>query len=76
MIRSVDVVVDVVVADVDDTAAVDDHMVVDVYIVVVVIDIIVEVVVDVVVVVVVVARSLGAFSAPMYCGVLYMLNTS
>ena len=52
-------------------------MVVDVYIVVVVIDIIVEVVVDVVVVVVVVvARSLGAFSAPMYCGVLYMLNTS
>ena len=75
MIRSVDVVVDVVVADVDDTAAVDDHMVVDVYIVVVVIDIIVEVVVDVVVVVVV-ARSLGAFSAPMYCGVLYMLNTS
>ena len=50
-------------------------MVVDVYIVVVVIDIIVEVVVDVVVVVVV-ARSLGAFSAPMYCGVLYMLNTS
>ena len=49
-------------------------MVVDVYIVVVVIDIIVEVVVDVVVVVV--ARSLGAFSAPMYCGVLYMLNTS
>ena len=74
MIRSVDVVVDVVVADVDDTAAVDDHLVVDVYIVVVVIDIIVEVVVDVVVVVV--ARSLGAFSAPMYCGVLYMLNTS
>ena len=50
-------------------------MVVDVYIfVVVVIDILVEVVVDVVVVVV--ARSLGAFSAPMYCGVLYMLNTS
>ena len=49
-------------------------MVVDVYIVVVVIDIFVEVVVDVVVVVV--ARSLGAFSAPMYCGVLYMLNTS
>ena len=48
-------------------------MVVDVYIVVVVIDIIVEVVV---VVVVVVARSLRAFSAPMYCGVLYMLNTS
>ena len=48
-------------------------MVVDVYIVVVVIDILVEVVVDVVVVV---ARSLGAFSAPMYCGVLYMLNTS
>ena len=70
MIRSVDVVVDVVVADVDDTAAVDDHLVVDVYIVVVVIDIIVEVVV------VVVARILGAFSAPMYCGVLYMLNTS
>ena len=69
--RSVDVVVDAVVADVDDTAAVDDHMVVDVYIVVVVIDIIVEVVV-----VVVVARILGAFSAPMYCGVLYMLNTS
>jgi len=51
-------------------------MVVDAYIVVVAIDIIVEVVVDVVVVVVVVARSLGAFSAPMYCGVLYMLNTS
>ena len=73
MIRSVDVVVDVVVVDVDDTAAVDDYMVVDVYIVVVVIDILVEVVVDVVVVV---ARSLGAFSAPMYCGVLYMLNTS
>ena len=72
MIRSVDVVVYVVVADVDDTGAVDDHMVVDVYIVVIVIDILVEVVVDVVVV----ARSLGAFSAPMYCGVLYMLNTS
>ena len=50
-------------------------MVVDAYIVVVAIDIIVEVVVDVVVVVVV-ARSLRAFSAPMYCGVLYMLNTS
>ena len=48
-------------------------MVVDVYIVVVVIDIIVEVVV---IVVVVVARILGAFSAPMYCGVPYMLNTS
>ena len=71
MIRSVDVVVYVVVADVDDTAAVYDHMVVDVYIVVIVIDILVEVVVDVVVV----ARSLGAFSAPLYCGVLYMLNT-
>ena len=74
MIRSVDVVVYVVVADVDDTAAVYDHMVVDVYIVVIVIDILVEVV-DLVVVVVVL-RSLGAFSAPMYCGVLYMLNTS
>ena len=72
MIRSVDVVIYVVVADVDDTAAVYDHMVVDVYIVVTVIDILVEIVVDVVVV----ARSLGAFSAPMYCGVLYMLNTS